>query len=491
MSTMASNLTINETESPKHLGRYVAGGLGVLLLLAPLPGVLTIYVLALTAVAFLVLGTRRPALIIVAILLVELTISDFPPRLPGMPMNTRYVVTFFGLAMMFVLYPIMKWRISFGPGAKRVVIPGVLFVSLVYVATSNGFTSDLTFQAMRIYAAALIIMLLIPTLIRNTDDFRLVGTIVLIVLVISSVTAVMQHFSFTGIPAARIWRDGLFNGRAVGLSSSHISISNHAMVGTLLLWGIVTQIRLERIHGRLILVLTAFVVVGLYFTYTRSALMGVAVGAAFMTLFLSGRIKKELILAFLVLAPILGFILAKENTRYTRDLSVDGSTAARSILWKTGLAIAKDYPLLGVGYDAFNIVAPNYADIIEVDENVRMLGQDQVATTAQIHNDFLRVWVSFGALSLFPYILLLLGIAANFLQAYLREKDPWLRGASIGCFGAIIAYMFNSIAHNLLDSGMILWILGGFSLVLLRLSSQPRDDAPKSVDLELGNQAPT
>ena len=491
MSTITSDLIIDETESPKHLGRYVAVGLGVLLSLALLPGNVTIYVLASVAAALLVLGVRRPALIVVAILLVELTISDFPPRLPGLPMNTRYVVTFFGLAMIFVLYPIMKWRMSFGPGAKRVVIPGVLFVFLVYVATSNGFTSDLTFQAMRFYVAALIIMILIPTLIRNVDDFRLVGTIVLIVIVISSASAIMQHFSSFGIPAPKIWRDGLFNGRSIGLSSSHISISNHAMVGILLLWGIVTQLKLERMHGRLILVLTAIVGIGLYFTYTRSALAAVVLGAAFMTIFLSARIKKELIFALFLLAPILVFMLVKENTRYTRDLSGDSSSAARSILWKTGLAIAKDYPYLGIGYDAFNVVAPDYADLVEVDENVSRLRVDKAAIKSQIHNDFLRVWVSFGALTLIPYILLLLGIAVNSLQAYFREKDPWLRGTSIGCFGAIIAYVVNSIAHNSLDSGMILWVLAGLSLVLLRLSSESRNDPSHSVGLELSEQTPT
>ena len=90
------------------------------------------------------------------------------------------------------------------------------------------------------------------------------------VLVISAVTAVMQHFSLYGLPSAELLGTGRDNGRVMGLTQSAIQSGSQYMIATAILWGIATQLTLERMAGRYLLLLTGVVLLALYFTYTRS-----------------------------------------------------------------------------------------------------------------------------------------------------------------------------------------------------------------------------
>lgn len=452
---------------------YSVEGLVIVIALSVLSPKMTVNILGLTAFLFLVLGVKRPAFVVAAIILVELTIANYPPRLFGMPMNTGYVVAFGGLATTFLMAPlIMAQRLTLGPGWRRVIIPAAVLVVLIGISTALGFTPELTSQVVRYYVAAFVVMLLIATLVRTRSDLKLVGTIGIAVLVISAVSGIMQHYSSNVIPAAAIYHRGLDNGRVMGLTSSAILSSGHFMIGVVFLWGLVTQLTLEKPAGRFMLLLTMLVFIGLYYTFTRTAVLGVALGGGlFMTPFLGGRVRKEIVLALLLLVPVAAFFLAEGNNRYNKD----ESNNARIVLWKVGIEIAQDYPLLGIGNNAYNLIAPLYVSEISFSDSTLESKNISIVEVSPVHNDFLRVWLSFGTPALIAYILLFLGIAANALQAYFREKDPWLRGASLGCFGATVAYVINSTAHNSLDSTGSLWILAGLSIVLLRLSYQKQE----------------
>ena len=131
--------------------KYSAMVLGILLVMTFLPSTGTILVLRLAAVILLSLAVKRPVFIVAAIVLVELTIAGYPPRLPGLPMNARYAVVFSGIALVLILSPLMKQSLSLGPGTRRVLIPAIIFVILSGISTTQGFTPELTIPAVRYY----------------------------------------------------------------------------------------------------------------------------------------------------------------------------------------------------------------------------------------------------------------------------------------------------------------------------------------------------
>ena len=92
------------------------------------------------ALSMVFMGLRRPAYIVAAILLVELTIATNPAsKLIAAGINPRYIVTWLGVGI--ILFQATRasgrLKLSVGPGlgAYPLIVAGVLFVSLVVLAS--------------------------------------------------------------------------------------------------------------------------------------------------------------------------------------------------------------------------------------------------------------------------------------------------------------------------------------------------------------------
>jgi O-antigen ligase len=85
------------------------------------------------------------------------------------------------------------------------------------------------------------------------------------------------------------------------------------------------------------------------------------------------------------------------------------------------------------------------------------------------HDDLLNIWLSWGFFALAIYVGFSLVMGWNFYQTFINTADPLLKGLAIGGLSALIAFQVNSLFHNFLDATLTLWILGGFSLLLLKL----------------------
>lgn len=478
-------LEINPSTSASRLKRwrFMVLALATLSVLSVTPPSITIYLIYGVTLGLLVMGFRRPALLVAAIILVEITIGSYPSTTLGVGITAQYAVVLLSICIILVRGPLTTKWFDLGPGAVRVVLPAAAFLCIAILATSEGFTPELTVEAVRHYGIPFATMLIIPLVIKNGEDMRLVGKITIGALVLSAAAAVLQHLNYMGIPAPAIIGSGLRGGRSLGLNSSPVDVANHLLIGFLMLWGLLAAYTLERREGRLIIFLLLVTALGWFFTYTRSSLYAAVIGMAITVPFLRGRVRKEVILVSLALLPVIFFVLLKDNNRYSAPISRDNSAASRLVLWQVGIDIAKDYPALGVGYRAYGLVAPRYLDKVVLTDDIRELGGDfqGESTLAQrypVHNDFLRVWLSFGVPALLVYVIFIAGIAITSLKAYFRAADPWMMGAALGLFSALAGYTANSMLHNALDSTTTLWILAGLSMVMLRISSAKSEGNP-------------
>jgi hypothetical protein len=107
-------------------------------------------------------------------------------------------------------------------------------------------------------------------------------------------------------------------------------------------------------------------------------------------------------------------------------------------------------------------------------------GAKDVIGKYTVHNDPINIWLSWGFFALFIYVALTVAIGKNFYDAFVVAEDPLLKGLALGGLSALVGFQANSLFHNFLDSTLTFWVLGGISLLLMKLA--PASYEPLSPD---------
>jgi O-antigen ligase len=218
-------------------------------------------------------------------------------------------------------------------------------------------------------------------------------------------------------------------------------------------------------------------IAALYFTFTRSGIYSLGLGLIVMVFFLRIKGKKEIFLALVVLCVAFVVYTDMKGNRYSKGVTEERSAAGRLLLVEAGTKIAMDYPLLGIGNRGFKEMSQAYIPTIEYDPSV--VDIHGVIGIEQPHNDFIRVWISYGTPALIAYLWLFVTIFLNFLEAYRKSHSRFIKGITIGCIGALVAYSVSSATHNVMDSVVLLWVLGGLSIATCKLVAKEKHDLDK------------
>ncbi len=410
---------------------------------------------------------RRLVWLLAALVVSQLTAAGYMVGVGGLQLTTKLLWT---MATPILLVPFLaRFGLDLGPGAKRVVLPTLAFFALTLLANATYTDMDYTFKYFRQTAFFLAVLLLTPAFVREERDAKLLALVALAVATVSGFLAILQHYAFRGAPVITILPDIIKNGRVPGLSEGAIQLSYYLpaillpVIAVYLLQGV-------RGGGRWLLAFSALVMgLGLYFTWTRSAFVALGAGGLAMGLFFAGRLRREFLLAMLLIGGGFLWYTDIKNNRYDRGFTEDQSGASRLVLWQAGIKTAMDNPLLGVGHRDFEAISLEYSSSIdpyylELEKAGDTLGRQKV------HNDFLNVWLSFGTPAFLLFLFLFGAVFWNFIEAFRTAGSPFLKALSLGCAGALVAYAATSFLHNVMDSSAQLFILAGLSLALTRLA---------------------
>jgi O-antigen ligase len=274
--------------------------------------------------------------------------------------------------------------------------------------------------------------------------------------------AVLQFFGADLFPAAwlgsRFFRPvgqtGRFHGQ--GLMFFHLSFASCmsfvAAAGVArVLWPLRWDGRKEKIFWGLVALVGSF---GVYFSYSRIALAGLAVLVAFLCF-----LKKPLwgaLAAVLVVAA--GFALWRESPslRLRFELST-GSNAERILMWESAWKMFEDRPLLGFGFGRSGTYTPAYAE--------KILGK-KPWFTSHAHDNFLDELAANGLLGLLAYLSWWLVLFVSAWKSFLAAKEKWLPAAALGAF---LVFQVNGLTQvNFWDgkSQHTLMIWAGVTLAL-------------------------
>ena len=206
-----------------------------------------------------------------------------------------------------------------------------------------------------------------------------------------------------------------------------------------------------------------------YLTYTRSGMYAMAAGLVALPLFMKSKVKWQFFLVVLVIIASFVVYTNIKGNRYTEGVSNDSSAAGRLVLWQAGAKIAMSSPVFGIGGNSFKQVSQQYMTSVTYDPNV--VQANAVLGVEQPHNDFLRIWVSYGTAALIAFIWLLISVFRNFLISYRYLSSRLVKGIALGCFAAFVTYAVSAFTHNVIDEVSLIWVFGGLSIALCKLAT--------------------
>ena len=176
----------------------------------------------------------------------------------------------------------------------------------------------------------------------------------------------------------------------------------------------------------------------LLLTKSIGALLSLCGGLVFY-LFLTGKLKKRLIVLLLGIFTVIALIYAQRDSVPKEHAQPVFSTMMRLSYWQDTLRIIIANPLTGIGLGNFNLAHSRYA-----------------------HNSYLQIWVEMGILGLFAFIWI---IAQSFMAGYkklkLAGKEKYFIAPLFFAWSVFLMHNFIDFTFYLPEISMTWWLLTG------------------------------
>jgi O-antigen ligase len=175
----------------------------------------------------------------------------------------------------------------------------------------------------------------------------------------------------------------------------------------------------------------ALAVPALAFSFSRGAMVGLAVGSLIWLAVVRPRVAPVAALAVIAAAVILAPGTLKE--RFEPE-GTEGDIAVRRDIWGAALDIYSDHPLLGAGVNNFRVAYAELPSTLDSASQRRLLYVDAAAASAipyHAHNVYLNVLAEEGIVGLAAFLLVALA-ALGVLYRASRVRDPVSRAVGLG-----------------------------------------------------------
>ncbi len=279
---------------------------------------------------------------------------------------------------------------------------------------------------------------------------------------------------------------GLHFGRARGPMVHGVSFGHYMSV--CLLAGVVWFESLGkwgRIAVGLVLPLYA---AGVFFSYTRSAWIGAALGlCTVLLLTLHGRTRNIVLGGMIVAGLLVGATQMDKIVGFQREQSaVDTADSANlrvSFAYVSWLMF-QDRPLFGFGFGRFPVDKLPYLDDRSTDLNLEAL------RPYVHHNTFLSILVDTGLVGLTLFLAML---AYWMLNAWhtVRTADvpPWARRQAVLVLGAVPVYaaqlLFHELSYTPIDNSLVFFLAGTASALAARKTTPASRSMPQTWSVSL------
>lgn len=209
------------------------------------------------------------------------------------------------------------------------------------------------------------------------------------------------------------------------------------------------------------------ILLGLYATYARGALLSAAFGGLVIVLF-RGLKLKYLIVPVIVSMIVVSFMPASVMTRFyetkTETGELDEGTLGRLVYYSTALEIFKDYPIVGIGT-----------------AQIRPAMEKHIDKYVDPHNGILYTACEYGVIGLVVFLTMLLNFATE-SRRILRNRtiDPIYRNYALGMIGMVATLLVCNMFYANFYKDLVLGSLMIHFGMLASITAMIRQDVDTS-----------
>ena len=329
----------------------------------------------------------------------------------------------------------LSWLVSHISRGERLEAPPFFWPLVVYAAltlASAGFSIDpgVSFTDCK----QLVLLMLVPITYDLARGAR-ANSVLSIVLTIGAASA------FYGIVQYAVFNFDSLGRRPQGTLSHWMTYS-----GTLML--VICAATARLLYGSSGRLWAAFIMpallVALSLTLTRGAWVGVAVGVALLLLSKDFRL-----LALIPIMIVVGLLLAPPAL-VERAMSMfdrkDLTSRDRVAMLEAGVAMVRDYPLMGVGPSQIERVYPRY----RVSDAVK-------PTNPHLHNVPMQIAAERGLLALGAWLWFVVSVFVGLFRLVRKSRHKSLAAAALGAMAAMLAAGLTE--YNFGDSEFLMLLL--------------------------------
>jgi O-antigen ligase len=216
------------------------------------------------------------------------------------------------------------------------------------------------------------------------------------------------------------------------------------------------------INRWLLLAMTLPIMLSLYFTNSRNALLGLFIG-----LLIIGIIKHRYFLIACVLVVIVFFYTAPYPIKVRVSSIVElnhPSNKARFVMWDTAIKMIKDKPFAGYGD----------VDILSLYKKYKI--PEYHAEGSHMHNNFFHIAVLYGIIGLIFWLALMIYIFFRQIKAYIKhKKDDFLNVLLLSSISCMIAFQVSGLTEwNFGDAEFVVlvWFILSFPFIANKISDE-------------------
>jgi O-antigen ligase len=330
--------------------------------------------------------------------------------------------------------------------AFRLILKGIeyndrimllLFTSLILSNLISGILSEDPAESFSNSRRVLLFVTIFATFlfIKNSDDLKTMLTCFFLFSAVISVIEITRYFVDTRILSGTDLVEFRINYFGYPITNGEIKM----LILLLIFPFIITKDKFV-LNKLWLSIIAALILLSLYFTNTRNAFLGLLAGLIYV-----GFVKNKIFLAGMLVA-VSAFLLfapypAKERIFSIADIH-HPSNENRITIWKTGVSIFKDYPILGTGDVDFGKIYSRYKPIEHHGEGSHM------------HNNIFQILISFGIAGLLIWLILMVYIFVRQIKIYyLTKGNQILNNLVTASIASMIAFQV---------SGLTEWNFGDF-----------------------------
>ena len=163
--------------------------------------------------------------------------------------------------------------------------------------------------------------------------------------------------------------------------------------------------------------------------------------------------------------------LAAEMEKEKENETTSRAVVSRVTLWKTGLYMYRDNPVLGVGmgnyYTRYKEFTQKYKELD--------IGHDAYS----VHNSYIKVAAETGTFGIITYLAIYVVYFLTLIFLYFKQQDTLGKVIAAGIFVGSVTYMVQNLSNNLMfipQLNIIFWLVAGLAIAFLH-SNQERNFA--------------